>query len=204
MLEPSTDPRLAVVAASVAERILSGLQAAPPAGVSAADVAAYRKTEGARFSASILDSLRPYAAKVLARLEAKAPPVDPAKDALLMKAFREALAELLGAPAAAYALEERLPASPADEAAAVQPYSRAAQDLLRQSGDEGSLDTGDALNLLIEAVPHLPASAAALGADIREVFERSAEDEYVDSDDLLVLLRALAGLRRTLSRRTAR
>jgi hypothetical protein len=64
--------------------------------------------------------------------------------------------------------------------------------MLEESEAAGSLDTGDALELLEVARDALPYRLTDLRDDIDRLFQQSADAEYVDSGDLVQLLDAVA------------
>jgi hypothetical protein len=114
------------------------------------------------------------------------PGVDAAKDKLLLDAFSAAIAAAMGGGAGAQI--EALPRS----GGSLRDHALRARAMLQESEAIGSLDTGYALELLESARDALPYRLTDLRDDIDRIVQQSADDEYVDSGDLVQLLDALA------------
>ena len=112
--------------------------------------------------------------------------VDAAKDKLLLDAFSAAIAAAMGGGASAQV--EALPRS----VGRLHDVALRARAMLEESEAAGSLDTGDALELLEVARDALPYRLTDLRDDIDRLFQQSADAEYVDSGDLVQLLDAVA------------
>jgi hypothetical protein len=112
--------------------------------------------------------------------------VDAAKDKLLLDAFSAAIAAAMGGSAGAQI--QALPRS----GGSLRDHALRARAMLQESEEIGSLDTGDALELLESARDALPYRLTDLRDDIDRILQQSADAEYVDSGDLVQLLDALA------------
>ncbi|MCB9746736.1 MAG: hypothetical protein H6740_29450, partial [Alphaproteobacteria bacterium] len=122
----------------------------------------------------------------------RAPVIDAEKDALLMAAFTDAIkAALQGEDAghrdlpAAAAMRSRGPSKALAQVAAQ------AREMLRVSEEESYLDTGDALELLTQAQPHLPED---MQGRVDAMLRESEEEGYIDSGDLVEWLERIADL----------